>query len=324
MKRAFAVVALVVVACKDSSPITVAIPSGAGGAYVSAVIDTMQANSIRRTTIDWTNLRSQVFATVPPGGSVADSYTAIFLALELLGDNHSSYEAVNGATLFASTLDCTAPIIQSAPSLGTDIGYVRVGGFLGTTVQAQAFTDSITAAIRAVDSPQVHGWIVDLRGNGGGYMYPMVAGLGPILGTGVAGYFVNSYGAATPWGYDGRESYYGTTPKQGVTTPYTLIASFSPPVAVLIDRGVASSGEATAISFKQRQNTRFFGTGTCGLSTAPVGFPLSDGATLTLATATDADRTSHLYGGPILPDTVITDTSAVVPAAIAWLRSPHP
>jgi hypothetical protein len=39
---------------------------------------------------------------------------------------------------------------------------------------------------------QVHpgGWIVDLRGNSGGDMWPMVAGLGPIIGDGVLGAFV--------------------------------------------------------------------------------------------------------------------------------------
>jgi hypothetical protein len=78
------------------------------------------------------------------------------------------------------------------------------------------------------------------------------------------------------------------------------------------------------VAFKQRPNTRFFGTATCGLSNANSAYTLSDGAVLELNVATDADRTGAQYGGPVPPDSVITDTSAVVPAAVAWLRSSHP
>ena len=213
--------------------------------------------------------------------------------------------------------------MKGVPTLGTDIGYVRVGGFEGSSAAAQLFTDSLVAAVRAADGPQVRGWIVDLRGNNGGNMWPMIAGVGSILGTGNAGYFVFPSGSQQVWGFDGSEAIDGGIVQQKVTSPYYLLAP-SPRVAVLLDRRVASSGEAVAVAFKQRPNTHFFGTRTCGLSTSNQGFTLSDGAVLTLSTAIDADRTGTLYGGPVLPDSVITDTSAVVPAAVAWLRSSNP
>ena len=45
--------------------------------------------------------------------------------------------------------------------------------------------------IKIMDHPYNIGWIVDLRGNGGGNMWPMLAGIGPILGEGIAGYFID-------------------------------------------------------------------------------------------------------------------------------------
>lgn len=325
MKRTVAALALILVACKETSPTAATTVGGPGAAYVSAMMAVMQTNSIHRKTIDWTSFRSQVFAAVPPGGSIADSYTAIYLALELLGDNHSQYRALNGLILYASTLDCTAPTIPAVAPLGADIGYVRVGGVSagGGTPGGQVITDSIQSIIRAADNAQIRGWIVDLRGNPGGSVPPMLAGVGPILGIGTAGYYVDANGIASPWGYDGRNFEVSGVVEQPVSSPYTLLSP-SPRVAVLLDRRVESAGEATAIAFKLRPNTRFFGTGTCGLSTANAAYLLSDGATLVLTVGIDADRTGTQYGGPVLPDSVITDTSAVVPAAVAWLRSQHP
>jgi C-terminal processing protease CtpA/Prc len=127
------------------------------------------------------------------------------------------------------------------------------------------------------------------------------------LGTGTAGYFVDADGVKTSFGYDGSGAATFGAARQAASAPYTLISP-SPRVAVLLDRRVASSGEATAIAFKQRPNTRFFGTETCGLSTVYSGHPLSDFAFLEIVDHIDVDRSSKVYGGTVLPDTVITDT----------------
>lgn len=52
-----------------------------------------------------------------------------------------------------------------------------------------------------LDAPDLVGWIVDLRGNGGGNMWPMIAGVGPVLGEGTAGAFVDPDDNVTLWGY---------------------------------------------------------------------------------------------------------------------------
>ncbi len=292
---------------------------------MNAMVDTMESFSVNRKKIDWVSFRSQVLAALPADATINQTSPAILLALRLLGDNHSVYTSANLGVLSAYSLNCAATKISGTPALDADIGYVRVTNFDPPpgSPAAQAFTDALQATIRATDSPQIRGWIVDLRGNTGGDMWPMVAGLGPILGSGVAGYFVDPDGVATQWDYDGYESEVNGAMQQHVSSPYTLISP-SPRVAVLIDQLVASSGEATAVSFKQRPNTQFFGTPTCGLATANKAHTMSDGAILTLTGATDADRKSTLYGGPLQPDVLISDTSAVIPAAVAWLRSSHP
>lgn len=91
-------------------------------------------------------------------------------------------------------------------------------------------------------------------------------------------------------------------------------------MAVLTDHGTASSGEAVAIAFKRRLDTRFFGTATCGLSTANETITLDDGATLLLTVSVMADRARTPYGDVVVPDESSTAPVDADRLAIAWLR----
>jgi len=151
-------------------------------------------------------------------------------------------------------------------------------------------------------------------------MWPMVAGVGPVLGDGVAGYFVPPSGTATPWSYQGGAALSATSEIVRASTPYVLMMR-APRVAVLTDVLVAGSGEAVALAFRGRPNTRSFGAATCGLSTANAGFRLSDGATRQVTTALMADRNRTAYGIPIAPDETAAGDAEVVLRAIEWLRA---
>ena len=142
-----------------------------------------------------------------------------------------------------------------------------------------------------------------------------------MLGGGTAGFFVDAANHPTPWGYTNGAAWL-EKPEQDLAfleAPYRLHVPDSR-VAVLTDIGVASSGEAIAIAFRARPNTRSFGTPTCGLSTAVAQFPLSGGARIGVVTSVMADRTMKKYGGAIEPDELVSDPVEVVPRAVAWLR----
>jgi carboxyl-terminal processing protease len=86
-----------------------------------------------------------------------------------------------------------------------------------------------------------------------------------------------------------------------ITHPAITIGGM-PPVALLIDGDTLSSGEALAVAFRGRPNTRFFGQRTYGLASANRDFPLIDGARLQLTVALDADRNGKIYANGIFPD----------------------
>jgi C-terminal processing protease CtpA/Prc len=201
------------------------------------------------------------------------------------------------------------------PALPASVGYVRVRIFLEGDTLAQA--TAIQDAIRAADRDDLEGWIVDLRNSRGGNMWPALAGIGPVLGTGTAGHFVG-IGSVTPWGYEDGRAWLGSATMVALAGPYELRRPM-PRVAVLTDIGVSSSGEAIAIAFRGRPNTRSFGAATCGLSTAVAQFPLTNGARVGVVTSLMADRRQATYGNEVIPDEVIGGADEVVARAVAWL-----
>lgn len=278
----------------------------------------MEANSIKRLEIDWEAFRTTVFDEVPYAQRYTQTYPAIRTALQLLADGHSSYRAVTGDVLFVPTRRCESSGAET-PALPSAIGYVRVGAYRGGGLAGDDFATDIQSTIAVQDRGDVVGWIVDLRGNTGGNMWPMVAGLGPLLGEGVLGYFLEPTGVAMAWGYEDGQSWLEDVTIQSVQAPYELEVP-EPKVAVLIDNLVVSSGEAVAIAFKKRPNTRFFGMATCGLSTANRSFRMSDGAILNLTTSFMADRTQDVYGDQVEPDEVVLDPDLTVERAVEWLE----
>ena len=305
---------------KSSSPAGPSSSTSIGESYLREIIAIMQANSVNRLRIDWASFQSQVLAKAPNAATIPETFPAIQLALGLLDDHHSFYSRPNDAGGIGNPsfpAGCGLPSVED-PVVPADVGYVRVAAFSGPN--SPGFASMIQDAIRARDAANLAGWIVDLRGNGGGNMWPMLAGVGPVLGNGTAGYFVLPAGALQPWGYGGGSVFLNGNLMMSAPAAYSLLRP-DPRVAVLTDKRVASSGEAIAVAFRGRPNTRTFGTETCGVPTANSGYVLSDDARLLLTTGLDADRAQNVYNAPLPPDEVITDASALVQRAIAWVRS---
>jgi carboxyl-terminal processing protease len=292
---------------------------GAASAYLATVLGIMQANALHRNTIDWGAFRAQVTAAAAAARTTADTYEAIRVALGLLGDGHSQFFTPGGAVIAVPTRSCNSSPVPAA-DLPEDIGYIRVRSFSGTPAQATAYADSLQQAIRTADRAGLAGWIVDLRRNSGGNMWPMLAGTGPVLGEGIVGYFIDPDGGHSAWEYADGASRSNGAIIQRVTTPYRLLRE-APRVAVLTDGLVASSGEAVAIAFRGRTDTRSFGTPTCGLSTANRQFALSDGAVLNLTVSVMADRNRTQFGDRVVPDERVEDPRQTLLRAIDWIRS---
>ena len=293
--------------------------SQAARAYLDATLAIMEAQSVNKGTIDWASFRSEVFAAAVVAQAIPDTYPAIAVALRLLNDHESYYVARDGRQIGPSPVGGCSAATPAAMRLPDTIGYVKVDSCPcdGNAATTQ-FAESIQRALRDADRAGLAGWIVDLRGNLGGNMWPMIAGVGPLLGEGIIGYIVYNDRDYEREYRDGAALSLGEVFAHA-EAPYALLKP-QPRVAVLTDGTVASAGEAIVVFFKGRPETQSFGTPTCGHHHLTQGFRATDGASLFVVTAQSADRMKRKYGGPIEPDQIVSDPGQAVDRAVAWLQ----
>src|SRR4051812_34383936 len=133
--------------------------------YINEVVNTMQANSINRGRINWVDFRAQVLQRASGAQTVRDLFPAISLALTLLDDHHSFYQAAGGGGIGNPTGPRCAAVTAATANVPSDLGYVRIVAFSNVTPGAdRAFADSIQDQIRSRDAARLAGWIVDVRG----------------------------------------------------------------------------------------------------------------------------------------------------------------
>ena len=324
-------------------------------AYLNQALDEMQRRAWRRDSVDWDKLRAQAHDKAANAKLTVDTYEAVRFALASLGDHHSSFhptpaleqlEAERKGHPAQSENQTQAPTSAFVGRYEPEGKTFTIDGkqyallvvpkcFPGDDNQFVAFETRIQQLIASLDSARPHGWIVDLRGNVGGNVWPMIGGLGPLFGESdnlwesftTSGHSVVTYrdGVASEVEDTGERAAYPRVDG----TPYKM--KDSPAVAVLIDNWTGSSGEAVAIALRGRPRTRFFGEHTQGVSTVNEVFKLSDGASMWLTIGVDADRTGKKYLDGLDPDEIVKgpnqpvspENDPVVMHAVKWLaRNP--
>lgn len=288
--------------------------------FLEEVLYIMETNSIKRNQVDWSKIREEVMEDAIGKLSIQDAYTSVQLAFDLLDDYHSALLSLDGKFYRGPDIGCEATLVTSPPVVPENIGYIKIPGFTGTDAEGVKFAEEMQRKIRSLDKRDLEGWIIDLRANTGGNMWAMIAGIGPILGEGTVGHFVDLEENKLAWKYENGAAKLVDDLIIAVNDPYPLIIP-SPQVAVLTDNYTASAGEALGIAFNGRDNTRRFGTSTCGLTTANKQFELKEGngEMLLLSFAYMADRRLNLFTSSISPDERIVDVNAVMSAAVNWI-----
>jgi carboxyl-terminal processing protease len=329
-------------------------------AFLDNALDTMRQHALHGQSVDWTEVRTEAFKRAGGAFNPIDTYPAIYWALVQLGDPGAHLRLPPGlypdqiALLQQAERDAmnNAPAnARAQTSIPTPFTSRRLpeghivtvqGGNIGYVVLPRCsakdndglllYAADVRRILTDLSAQNPKGWIVDLRGNTGGNMWPMLAGIGPILGDGSVGSFVANDGNVSWFYQDGKT---GTRNPAGLETvsltlqeePVLQTPSVAP-VAVLVDNSTASSAEAITIAFHGRPASRSFGNRTAGKSTAVQPFKLDDGAELYLTTAIDADRSGKAYPDGFTPDQVISFNGGSMPqesndqvllAAQTWL-----
>ena len=285
--------------------------------YLRQGLDIIQENAFYSSKLDWPAERAKAQQMAVGAATFADTYGALSEVLRDLGDRHSRFATPEQVKESSGGLLPEGPPDGRVLTPAISLLHLPVVSGPQSSAGAHRYVDAAEGILRG--SPRACGWVLDLRGNPGGNLVPIMLAAAPLLGEGDAVIVRDNDGKAHPFGYrDKKISYEGKviTGIEGTLAPITP----PPAVAVLIDQDTASSAEFLLLAFHVRPNTRTFGADTVGLTGGNGVFKMADGAQIVLTTTLAEDLRGRRYDGPVSPDEGI-DPAKSEAAAVRWLQS---
>ncbi len=318
---------------------------GDARALLAQAIEVLATQPLGREQVDWRALHAELERDIAPDADVSAAHPAILTAVARLGDPHARFvpppapvavvppgAEAPAQPASAASLGPTIPTQPEGRMLDGQVAYLLLPGCGAAEVDAlRAYAIALRETIGRLESQQPRGWIVDLRLNGGGNIWPMLLGLQPLLGDG------DHASAIAPEGMQrlGCDAVHAWLRYPGNPTPVEQLRIDAPAgsahlaparIAVLTGAWTMSSGEIIALAFHGRDGSRSFGEPTAGMTTATNYFPLADGSILNLPIAWQADRAGWAPRGVIAPDEPVengtwpSSSDATAQRAADWLR----
>ncbi len=208
--------------------------------------------------------------------------------------------------------------------IGPNIGYLKVPYFSsGDSIQLKLFAKIARQELKKLSNNGASKWIVDLTQNRGGNMWPMLAGLSPLIGDGKVGYFVTkTKDIVGTWIIKNGNAFLleNDSITYDVQIDQSAIDISNHKIAILVSGKTASSGEALLVSFLGKNNIKTFGTKTANYTTSNSEFELSDGSILWVTVSHFADRNFEIYPNGISPMEEVQEDSLLLKKVILWLN----
>lgn len=212
--------------------------------------------------------------------------------LKEAGDQHSLFITPSKTGLLQQS-KVELPIVKN---LGDQVALIELPSCLAMDpLHDFTYADTLIKQIQSIDTASIKYWIIDLRNNRGGNVWPMINGLHPILGDGVMGYIWSQNKWIPHQVERGLIRYSRTT-----TATYQTIIPYEK-IAVLIGPSTASSGEMAAIFMLGKDRVYSFGGVTRGLTSSNTTISLKDGTLFFLAKGLMADLNKNIYYSGITP-----------------------
>ena len=289
MKKASIILAavLLLVSCGD-----------ANRQYVRKAIRIMDKNGLFAEGPGWESARAEALSANP--GSLEEAQEIVRTVARVAGGKHSFLQLA-GSVVADAISEWPAPEVTFS-----DVGIpvVSLPPFSGNHDEGVKYASAVLSAV----PEDIPGVVIDLRGNTGGNMYPMIAAVHRFLPKDDETLRFRTRGRTQWIPLSNAVQMAGVQQRSRIECP----------VAVLTDDNTASSGEATLICFRGLDYVRVFGGPTAGYASANQPFPLPGGDHLVLTTGCDVARTGEVFcDDPVEPD-VLTDTP--LEDALEWIK----
>ena len=210
-----------------------------------------------------------------------------------------------------------------------NVGYLRVPGMMLDTSAYNKMAQRLHDSLFALQQAGATKFVIDLRLNAGGTMFPMIAGVSPLLGNGKFIGSADAKGAIESMDIleNGKFiGFAGGTAK--IVNNCTGILS-NIPVVILISNLTGSAGECVAVAFKGRKNTIFIGEPTAGYTIGNNGhWIIENKVGIVIAESAIVDRNKNIYYNNVEPDQLIWGgdnfddylQDKKIKAALQWLK----
>lgn len=267
--------------------------------YLKKAVSLMDRNALYAEGPEWDAARKEALSQKP--ATIEDAQDIARKALYVAGGKHSFILPATNVKALAE-MEWQMPTVEV---LEGNIALIKIPDFSGGEDDGKRYAQTVIDGVME----DISGAVIDLRGNTGGNMYPMIASVHRFIKNGddMLGFKSRAKTNIVPLFFILRTE--GMAQKDYIACP----------VAILTDSLTASSGEATLICFRGQENVKTFGTPTAGYASANRIFEMPDGSKLVLTVSRDVARTGEEFcDSPIVPD-VITDSP--VEQAAAWIRT---
>lgn len=265
--------------------------------YVKKAVRIMDKHGIYALGSDWEKAKQEALSAKP--SSLEEAQEIVIQAGKVAGGKHTYLMTTDEVT----ENDTSSWKMPTVKLLENNIAYIKLPAFSGNAEEGIKYANTVLN-----DLPDaLLGVIIDLRGNRGGNMYPMIAAVHRFLPDDVILKFssrkrplsINTFFVMQTVGLE-------------------IQAPIYCPIALLTDEWTGSSGEAVLICFRGLSNTRTFGSPTAGYCSCNQPFALPGGSQLVLTIGEDIARTGEAFcDDPIAPD-VLTETP--FEDALEWIK----
>jgi carboxyl-terminal processing protease len=304
-------------------------PAPAAKTYLDQALELIRLHHRKVAKSDWQTISANAQSEIANAKLPQETYPAIRRVLTALNEPHSFLIEPSAVPAQNSVQEQKKQ--DTGPKLAAPEWKLEDGRFGVLTLpelntlgdlerkKAIAYESAVQDGLTTMDKKSICGWIVDLRQNSGGNMWPMLWGLDPLLGPSPFAAFLAMDGRKENW-VRAKGHIFPTSENLPETPASFQLKHSVAPVAVLLGPNTASSGEMVAIAFIGRKDVRHFGNPTAGLTSGNTVHPLSDGAYLLLTGTGVVDRFGREYSGPIIPDEQ-TEDEKTMSVAKNWLKT---
>lgn len=264
--------------------------------YIKKAVRIMDRNGIYAQGPEWEKAKAEALEAKP--SSLEEAQEIVIQAGKVAGGKHTFLMTADEVM----ENDTTAWEMPTVELLGDGIVVIKLPQFMGNSEDGIKYANMVLNAIPNT----LQGVIIDLRGNRGGNMYPMIAAVHRFLPDDIILQLRTRHNNMKI-----NVAYVMKVAGVGQQTPIDC------PVALLTDEWTGSSGEAVLLCFRGLTNARTFGAPTAGYASCNQPFNLPGGSKLVLTTGEDVARTGEVFcDDPIEPD-MLTETP--IEAALEWL-----